>query len=60
MLPDSSQKWGQNGSSSPEKNAVTYVGIAAILTWTFASLLALSKLLGALIAFWRERHPGVS
>jgi hypothetical protein len=57
-LNDNSQKWGQNGSKSPEKNLLTYVGIAAIVGWLIAGGLAVWELLKSLLALWRARDHG--
>jgi hypothetical protein len=39
-LTDRSNTWGQNGSNPPEKNALTYVSIAAMLDWQWLPVLA--------------------
>jgi hypothetical protein len=59
-LNDNSQKWGQNGSKSPEINLLTYVGIAAIAGWLIAGGLAVGELLKSLLSLWRERRHGAS
>jgi hypothetical protein len=52
-LTERSQKWGQNGSNSPEVKALTYVSIAAILTWSLAALLAFGQLIKSIL---QRRH----
>jgi hypothetical protein len=56
-LADNKIAWGQNGSMPPERNALKYVTIAAILGWLFAGLAALWALGKSVYALWRERHP---
>jgi hypothetical protein len=35
-LPDIKTRWGQNGSAEPERSALIYAYIAAVLAWLFA------------------------
>jgi hypothetical protein len=58
--PPSNQKWGQNALTSPEKNVIMYVTMAAIIAWLFAFCVAVSKLIKELFGWlreWRAKAP---
>ena len=55
-LADMKTACGQNGSTIPESNALTYICILAVLGWAFAAVAAISRLIGSLRALWREKY----
>jgi hypothetical protein len=47
---------GQNGSAAPAHMALMYISMAAILAWLFAVRAATSRLIAALVDWWRGRR----
>ena len=45
MAQPSKIKWGQNGSTDPEKNVLIYEGIVAVFVWLLALIAATNALI---------------
>lgn len=50
------QTCGQNGSTPPERNPLTYVTIPAILGWLIASIMAMIKLAKSVMSLGKKER----